>query len=354
MYRQLFRHITSLTIKPTTGLFQTISQRTHHCNPFPAISKQAPEFKGQAVINGSFKEIQLADYKGKYVVLFFYPLDFTFVCPTELVAFNEKLDEFRQLDTEVIGCSTDSVYSHLAWINTPRKQGGLGGLKYPLLSDFSKEISRRYGVLLEANGVFSFVFSWFHGTITRAEAEKILLQKDTNTQRYQQPDGAFLLRMCESSPGDFSLSVKCQDQVQHFKVLRDGMGKYFLWVVKFDSINELIDYHRETSVNRGQNLPLKDMVTEQTSYNQKNTQKTMQNFQPQSSAPPPPISSPSSSSTDGQTYVAAYDFQPQEEGEIELSRGDHIRMLDQSDDNWWKGEVRGKIGLFPATYVRRL
>ncbi|CAF1132772.1 unnamed protein product [Rotaria magnacalcarata] len=152
MYRQLFRHITSLTIKPTTGLFQTISQRTHHCNPFPAISKQAPEFKGQAVINGSFKEIQLADYKGKYVVLFFYPLDFTFVCPTELVAFNEKLDEFRQLDTEVIGCSTDSVYSHLAWINTPRKQGGLGGLKYPLLSDFSKEISRRYGVLLEANG----------------------------------------------------------------------------------------------------------------------------------------------------------------------------------------------------------
>ncbi|CAF1132754.1 unnamed protein product [Rotaria magnacalcarata] len=196
--------------------------------------------------------------------------------------------------------------------------------------------------------------TWFHGTITRAEAEKILLQKDTNTQRYQQPDGAFLLRMCESSPGDFSLSVKCQDQVQHFKVLRDGMGKYFLWVVKFDSINELIDYHRETSVNRGQNLPLKDMVTEQTSYNQKNTQKTMQNFQPQSSAPPPPISSPSSSSTDGQTYVAAYDFQPQEEGEIELSRGDHIRMLDQSDDNWWKGEVRGKIGLFPATYVRRL
>ncbi len=128
-------------------------------------------------------------------------------------------------------------------------------------------------------------FSWFYGSMSRADAEKILLQKDPNTQRHQQPDGAFLLRMCESSPGDFSLSVKykfnllfciiilqsflfsfrCQDQAQHFKILRDGMGKYFLWVVKFDSINELIEYHRTTSVNRGQNLLLKDMHSEQTS-----------------------------------------------------------------------------------------
>ncbi|CAF1663129.1 unnamed protein product, partial [Adineta ricciae] len=77
---------------------------------------------------------------------------FTFVCPTELVAFNERLDEFHQLNTQVIGCSTDSVHSHLAWINTPRKQGGLGELKYPLLSDFSKEISQKYGVLIEDNG----------------------------------------------------------------------------------------------------------------------------------------------------------------------------------------------------------
>jgi len=152
MYRQLFRHFTSLTVKTTINPLQYISRRTHHCKPFPVISKAAPEFKGQAVINGHFKNIQLSDYKGKYVVLFFYPLDFTFVCPTELVAFDEKLEEFRQLDTEVIGCSTDSVYSHLAWINTPRKQGGLGGLKYPLLSDFSKEISRSYGVLIDDNG----------------------------------------------------------------------------------------------------------------------------------------------------------------------------------------------------------
>ncbi|UJR22648.1 hypothetical protein I4U23_025688 [Adineta vaga] len=193
---------------------------------------------------------------------------------------------------------------------------------------------------------------WFYGSISRVEAEKILLQKDPGTQRNQQPEGAFLVRMCESSPGDFSLSVKCQDQVQHFKVLRDGMGKYFLWVVKFDSVNELIDYHRSTSVNRGQNLLLKDMGSEQTtSYNNKNAPRTIQNFQ-QSQPPPPPMSSVSSN--DGQTYVAAYDFQPQEEGEIELKRGDRIRMLDQSDANWWKGEVRGSIGLFPATYVRPL
>jgi growth factor receptor-binding protein 2 len=200
---------------------------------------------------------------------------------------------------------------------------------------------------------------WFYGSITRADAEQILLKNDGNSQRSSQPDGAFLVRMCESSPGDFSLSVKYQDQVQHFKVLRDGMGKYFLWVVKFDSINELIDYHRTTSVNRGQNLVLKDMnssnQSEQapSSFNHKNPQQNNQrnapNFpvQEQSISPPAPTN-------DGQNYVAAYDFQPQEEGEIELKRGDRIRMLDQADANWWKGEVRGNIGLFPATYVRPL
>lgn len=114
MYRQLFRHLASVSHKATAAApCRSIPFRAHHCNAFPVISQPAPEFKGQAVIDGHFKDIQLADYKGKYVVLFFYPLDFTFVCPTELVAFNEKLDEFRRLDTEVIGCSTDSVYSHL-------------------------------------------------------------------------------------------------------------------------------------------------------------------------------------------------------------------------------------------------
>ncbi|XP_017891607.1 peroxiredoxin [Ceratina calcarata] len=118
------------------------------------ILKPAPEFSGTAVVNGDFKDIKLSDYRGKYVVLFFYPLDFTFVCPTELIAFSEKVDDFKALNTQVIGVSTDSHFSHLAWINTPRKQGGLGGdLGYPLLSDFNKEISTKYNVLIPDAGI---------------------------------------------------------------------------------------------------------------------------------------------------------------------------------------------------------
>ncbi|CAK9824535.1 Thioredoxin-dependent peroxide reductase, mitochondrial [Anthophora retusa] len=118
------------------------------------IQQPAPDFSGTAVVDGDFKEIKLNDYKGKYVVLFFYPLDFTFVCPTELIAFSEKISEFKALNTQVIGVSTDSHFSHLAWINTPRKQGGLGGnLGYPLLSDFNKEIAAKYNVLLQDSGI---------------------------------------------------------------------------------------------------------------------------------------------------------------------------------------------------------
>jgi peroxiredoxin 3 len=115
--------------------------------------KKAPDFKGQAVVNGDFKTIRLSDYKGKYLVLFFYPLDFTFVCPTELIAFNDRIEEFKKINTEVIGVSTDSHFSHLAWINMERKKGGLGGLNYPLLSDFKKTISRDYDVLVEDAGI---------------------------------------------------------------------------------------------------------------------------------------------------------------------------------------------------------
>ena len=117
------------------------------------VQHPAPDFKGTAVVNGDFKEIQLADFKGKYLVLFFYPLDFTFVCPTEIIAFSDRIEEFRQINTEVVGVSTDSHFSHLAWINLARKQGGLGGLNYPLLSDFSKRISKDYDVLVEQAGL---------------------------------------------------------------------------------------------------------------------------------------------------------------------------------------------------------
>jgi len=117
------------------------------------VQHPAPDFKGQAVVDGQFKEIQLSDYAGKYLVLFFYPLDFTFVCPTEIIAFSDAMSKFKALNTEVIGVSTDSHFSHLAWINLPRKQGGLGGLNYPLLSDFNKTIAKDYGVLVEDQGL---------------------------------------------------------------------------------------------------------------------------------------------------------------------------------------------------------
>lgn len=116
------------------------------------ISKAAPYFSGTAVVNGEFKELKLSDYKGKYLVFFFYPLDFTFVCPTEIIAFSDRVQEFKALNAEVVACSVDSPFTHLAWINTPRKQGGLGPIKIPLLSDLTHQISKDYGVYLEDLG----------------------------------------------------------------------------------------------------------------------------------------------------------------------------------------------------------
>ncbi|EEB06160.1 thioredoxin peroxidase Tpx1 [Schizosaccharomyces japonicus yFS275] len=117
------------------------------------IGQPAPDFKGTAVVNGSFEEIKLSDYKGKWVFLGFYPMDFTFVCPTEIVAFSEAASKFAERNAQVILASTDSEYSHLAFINTPRKEGGLGGIKIPLLADHSHKISRDYGVLIEDAGI---------------------------------------------------------------------------------------------------------------------------------------------------------------------------------------------------------
>ena len=117
------------------------------------VGKSAPDFKATAVVNGDFKEIKLSDYRGKYVMLFFYPLDFTFVCPTEMHAFQEKAEAFKKLNTEVIGVSIDSEFSHLAWLNTKKDDGGIEGVKYPIVSDINKTISRDYDVLVEGAGV---------------------------------------------------------------------------------------------------------------------------------------------------------------------------------------------------------
>ncbi len=114
------------------------------------VQQPAPFFKGKAVIAGEVKEISLNDYKGKWLVLFFYPLDFTFVCPTEILAFDENLDKFKALGAEVVGCSVDSEHTHRAWMNTAPKDGGIGKLRYPLLADLTKDVARDYGVLLPA------------------------------------------------------------------------------------------------------------------------------------------------------------------------------------------------------------
>lgn len=118
------------------------------------VTKEAPDFAAQAVLaDNSFAELKLSSYRGKYVVLFFYPLDFTFVCPSEIIAFDTALARFEKKNAAVIGVSVDSHFTHLAWKNTPRKEGGIGPVKYPIVSDLTKQISRDYGVLLEGAGV---------------------------------------------------------------------------------------------------------------------------------------------------------------------------------------------------------
>lgn len=118
------------------------------------VGKQAPEFTATAVKKGELIDgFSLSDFKGKYVVLFFYPLDFTFVCPTELHAFSDRLDDFEKRDVEVIGVSIDSHFSHLAWLNTPKSKGGIEGVAYPIVSDLNKTISADYDVLVEGAGI---------------------------------------------------------------------------------------------------------------------------------------------------------------------------------------------------------
>ena len=117
--------------------------------------KEAPAFTATAVVDGVkiVENFTLESFRGKYVVLFFYPLDFTFVCPTELHAFQEKVEAFEQRNAQVIGCSVDSAFSHFAWLSQPKKQGGIEGVRYPLVADLNKTIAKDYGVLSEEQGV---------------------------------------------------------------------------------------------------------------------------------------------------------------------------------------------------------
>lgn len=113
------------------------------------VGKKAPSFKATAVFSGEFKTIHLEDYQGKYVVLFFYPLDFTFVCPTELHAFQDKLEDFTKLGAVILACSVDSAYTHKAWLETAKEKGGIQGIEYGIISDMGGKIAKDYDVLNE-------------------------------------------------------------------------------------------------------------------------------------------------------------------------------------------------------------
>lgn len=120
----------------------------------PLVGKKAPEFRAKAVHKDKvIDDFSLSDYLGKYMVFFFYPLDFTFVCPTELHAFQDKLKEFEKRGAQVVGCSIDSSFCHIAWLNTPKSKGGIQGVNYPLVSDINKTIARNFQVLNEEEGI---------------------------------------------------------------------------------------------------------------------------------------------------------------------------------------------------------
>ena len=124
-----------------------------YSGPLSLVQQTAPDFQATAVINREFKPISMSQYAGQWVVLFFYPLDFTFVCPTEIIAFSERAAEFAALGAQLLTASVDSEFSHLAWVNTPRDNGGLGDIHIPMIADITKSISAAYGVLLPQSGV---------------------------------------------------------------------------------------------------------------------------------------------------------------------------------------------------------
>ncbi|KAI9251974.1 thioredoxin-like protein [Sporodiniella umbellata] len=162
MFSRVFARPLATTLKAATrpSVAPTVARKS-----FPSIATSlfsrniatvqhpAPEWKAQSLVEGTFKELSSTDYKGKFLVMVFYPADFTFVCPTELLAFSDRIEEFRQLGAEVVGISVDNVHSHLAWTNVPRKQGGLGDINIPLVSDIKKDISTNYNVLIPEEGL---------------------------------------------------------------------------------------------------------------------------------------------------------------------------------------------------------
>ena len=190
------------------------------------VGMQAPDFSATAVVDQEFKDITLSKYRGKYVVLFFYPLDFTFVCPTEITAFSDRYSDFSTKNTEVLGVSVDSKFTHLAWIQTPRNEGGIGDIKYPLVSDLKREICQSYNVLnddgeadrglfiINPNGLI------MHSTINKAPVGRNIDETLRILQAYQyvesHPD-----EVCPAgwTPGDKTMKEDPKGSKEYFSAL---------------------------------------------------------------------------------------------------------------------------------------
>ena len=190
------------------------------------VGMQAPDFSATAVVDQEFKDITLSQFRGKYVVLFFYPLDFTFVCPTEITAFSDRYSDFSSKNTEVLGVSVDSKFTHLAWIQTPRNEGGIGDITYPLVSDLKRDICQSYNVLnddgeadrglfiINPNGVI------MHSTINKAPVGRNIDETLRILQAYQyvesHPD-----EVCPAgwTPGDKTMKEDPKGSKEYFSAL---------------------------------------------------------------------------------------------------------------------------------------
>ncbi len=190
------------------------------------VGMQAPDFATTAVVDQEFKDITLSQYRGKYVVLFFYPLDFTFVCPTEITAFSDRYSDFSSKNTEVLGVSVDSKFTHLAWIQTPRNEGGIGDINYPLVSDLKREICQSYNVLNEdgeadrglflinPNGII------MHSTINKAPVGRNIDETLRVLQAYQYVE-AHPDEVCPAgwTPGDKTMKEDPKGSKEYFSAL---------------------------------------------------------------------------------------------------------------------------------------
>ena len=190
------------------------------------VGMQAPDFAATAVVDQEFKDIKLSQYRGKYVVLFFYPLDFTFVCPTEITAFSDRYTDFSSKNTEVLGVSVDSKFTHLAWIQTPRNEGGIGDINYPLVSDLKREICQAYNVLNEDGEADRGLFIInpkgviMHSTINKAPVGRNIDETLRILQAYQyvesHPD-----EVCPAgwTPGDKTMKEDPKGSKEYFSAL---------------------------------------------------------------------------------------------------------------------------------------